>query len=125
MADADGTLTFEKFWRWVLEHPNCILRASAYDATLFDGPDFHWELYDEEDGRAVVQLLKGKTMVGEILIDRQELLHVSASPDVDEGHKGCWLFELVGGTRAEHFPVAHFLVSHGMEQVAGHQALKH
>ena len=27
-----GTLPFEKFWRWLEAHPNCITRAGTADA---------------------------------------------------------------------------------------------
>ena len=30
------TLPFEKFWNWLVTHPNCILRAGTPEAVLYD-----------------------------------------------------------------------------------------
>jgi hypothetical protein len=125
MTQSTTQLTFEKFWRWLAEHPGCLLRAGAVDATLFDLPELHWELFEEEDGTPVIQLLRGKTLVGELLIERTEIFNVQGSPDLDEAHKGYWIFELLTGAKEEPHVAYHFLMSHGVEQPQGHQSLKH
>ena len=118
-------LTFERFWRWISEHPNCVVRAGTGEATLFDFDDYHWEFHDEEDGQAVVGLIRGKNLVGELLLEKSQVLFVQASPDVEAPQAGHWLFEVIGGNKDEPFGVAWFVVSHGMESTAGHQMLKH
>ena len=118
-------LTFERFWRWLTEHPNCVIRAGTGEATLFDFDDYHWDFQDEEDGHAVVGLVRGKNLVGELLIDKSQVLFVQASPDVETPQAGHGLFEVIGGSKEEPFGVAWFVVSHGIESAAGHQMLKH
>ena len=118
-------LTFERFWRWISEHPNCVVRAGTGEATLFDFDDYHWDFHDEEDGQAVVGLVRGKNLVGELLIEKSQVLFVQSSPDVEAPQAGHWLFEVIGGNKDEPFGVAWFVVSHGMESTAGHQMLKH
>ncbi len=118
-------LTFDRFWRWLLEHPNCIIRAGTSDSTLLDHDDFHWDFLEEDDGSAVIQLVKGKALVAELMISRTDVLFVQASLDVEQAAQGYWLFELIGGPKDDSYPVAHVLMSHGMEQAQGHQVLKH
>lgn len=118
-------LTFDRFWRWLMDHPNCIVRVGSDDCTLLDHDDFHWDFLEEDEGNAVVQLVKGKALVGELIINRREVSFVQSSPDVEHSAQGYWMFELIGGPKEESFAVAHVLMSHGMEQVAGHQMLKH
>ncbi|MBX7113857.1 MAG: serine/threonine protein kinase [Myxococcaceae bacterium] len=120
-----ATVPFERFWRWLIEHPNCIVRAGTYDAVLFDSDEFHWAFVEEEDGRAIVQMLKGKHPVGELILERQEIQSVKASPDVEGGQSGQWLFEVVGGPKNETYAMYHFVMSHGMDPQATHQPLKH
>ena len=124
-TDTAAPLTFDRFWRWLGEHPNCIVRAGGYDTALFDHEDFHWDFLEEEDGRAVVQLIRGKGLVGELVIDRREVLFVQAAPDVEDAARGFWLFECIGGPKDDTYSVCHFLISHGMEQSVSHQMLKH
>ena len=38
-VETGSTLTFDRFWRWLKRHPNCIVRAGTPDATLFDQED--------------------------------------------------------------------------------------
>jgi hypothetical protein len=118
-------LTFDRFWRWLMDHPNCIVRVGSADSTLLDHDDFHWDFLEEDDGSAVVQLVKGKALVAELIIARRDILFVQASLDVEQAAQGFWLFELIGGPKDESFAVAHVLMSHGMEQTSGHQVLKH
>lgn len=124
-ASQTAPLTFERFWRWISEHPNCVVRAGTGEATLFDFDDYHWDFQDEEDGQAVVGLVRGKNLVGELLIDKSQVLFVQASPDVEAPQAGHWLFEVIGGSKSESFGVAWFVVSHAIESTAGHQMLKH
>jgi hypothetical protein len=119
-------LTFDTFWRWVQDHRNCVLRVGSNDVMLMDNEMVHWDFFEEDDGRAVVQAILGKSLVGEVVIERSEVLFVQASPEVDPAGSQAWNFELIGGNKEENFPLFSFLVSHGIEGGAGgHQVLKH
>jgi hypothetical protein len=118
-------LTFDQFWRWLQEHRNCVVRAGSPDVMLMDADLLHWDFFDEEDGRAVAQLILGKALVGEVVVERSEVLFVQASPDVEAAQSGHWVFECFGGPREDAYPLYVFVTTHGMEAVQGHQALKH
>ena len=124
-ASQTEPLTFERFWRWVSDHPNCVIRAGTGEATLFDFDDYHWDFHDEDEGHAVVGLVRGKNLVGELVIDKSQVLFVQASPDVEAPQAGHWLFEVIGGDKAEPFGIAWFVVSHAIESTTGHHMLKH
>ena len=117
-------LTFDAFWRWLADHRNCVLRVGSNDVVLMDNELMHWDFFDEED-RAVVQAILGKALVGEVIIERSDVLFVQASPDLEQPGSQAWNFELMGGTRGEAYPLFSFLLTHGMEGATGHQALKH
>ncbi len=92
---------------------------------LMDNDALHWDFFEEDDGRVVVQSIVGKALVGEAIIERSDILFVQASLDVEQPGSQTWLFELVGGNKEENFPLFTFLMTHGLEGAAGHQALKH
>jgi hypothetical protein len=118
-------LTFDTFWRWLQDHRSCLLRAGSPDVVLMDHELLHWDLFEEEDGTAVVQAILGKALVGEVLIPRGDVLFVQSSPDLEQPGSQAWIFECIGGTREDSYPVFSFLVSHGMEGAPTHQVLKH
>jgi hypothetical protein len=118
-------LTFDHFWKWLLEHRNCLVRVQAGDAVLFDHELVHWEFFDEDDGRAVVQAIVGKALTGEFIIERSDVLFVQASLDVENPTAGQWAFECMGGPRDENYPLYTFVLTHGLEGAQGHQLLKH
>lgn len=118
-------LTFDRFWRWLKDHSNCLLRVGTADTTLFDHDDLHWDFFDDDEGSAVVQLIRGKVLVGELAIDKGQVSMVQPSPDVEDTQAGSWIFELVGGPRQDGAPLCYFHLSHGVESPAGHQDLKH
>lgn len=118
-------LTFDQFFRWLQDHRNCVVRAGSADVMLMDSELTHWDFFDEDDGRAVCQLILGKALVGEILIERSDVLFVQASPDIEQAQAGHWMFECFGGPKDDAYPVFVFVLSHGMETVQGHAALKH
>lgn len=119
------TLAFERFWRWLLDHPNCILRAGSSDCALYDQEELHWHLGEDPDRHPFVQLVWGKRIVGEMVLDVHEVLFVQATPDTDPEDPGRFLFELIGGPKEEAYTLYHFLVAHGLEEEEAHQALKH
>ena len=118
-VETGTTLAFDRFWRWLRRHANCILRAGTPDAYLYDQEDLHWHLDEDEDRAPVVQLLRGKQLLGEIVIEVSDVLFVQALPDPDGG-EGQFLFELVGGGGDEPFAAYHFLLAHAFEEEATH-----
>lgn len=118
--ETGSTITFDRFWRWLKRHPNCILRAGTPDATLYDDEDLHWHLDEEEDRTPSVQLLRGKQLLAELAIEVRDVLFVQMLPDPDGG-QGQFLFELVGGGGDEPYAVYHFLLAHGFDEEAGHR----
>src|SRR5512137_508187 len=113
-------LTFDQLWRWLQEHRNCVVRAGSADVMLMDSELTHWDFFEEEDGRAVCQLILGKSLVGEVVIERADVLFVQASPDVEQAQAGHWMFECFGGSREDAYPLFVFVTTHGMEAVQGH-----
>jgi hypothetical protein len=125
--ETGSTLTVPKFWSWLRQHPNCILRAGTYDCFLYDQEAFHWHLEEDADHNPLVQVIQGKQLVAELALDLRELLFVKAMPDPDAAESGQYLFELMGGPQAEPYAVYHFVLSHGFEQEIAHPGggLKH
>ena len=119
------SLRFEEFWRWLREHLNCVIEAGTSSATIMDFEDFHWVLTEEDDGRRVVQMMRGKGIVGELLIDPSEVTSVEVAPDVESGSQGQWMFEVFGGAKEDPFVVAYFVMAHGFEEAGRHKVLKH
>ena len=124
-SSSAAPLTFDAFWRWLAEHRNCVLRVGSNDVMLMDNELLHWDFFDEDDGRAVVQAIVGKALVGEVIIERSDVLFVQASPDLEQPGSQAWNFELIGGSKDENYPLFSFLLTHGLEGAAGHQVLKH
>lgn len=124
-ASAAAPLTFEQFWKWLNSHRNCLVRAGSGDVMLFDHEMLHWDFFDEPEGEAVCQLIAGKALVGELVIERSEVLFVQASVDLDDPQRGHWMFECMAGGGGESVPLASFVLVHGMETPAGHAMLKH
>jgi hypothetical protein len=109
LAAVATTLPFEKFWRWLGGHANCILRAGTPEAILLDHEDFHWSLVPEADGTMVVQLSRAKELVGEIVVFPNEIAYVQAEPSEGEGE---WLFECVVENEKTREVAYHFVMAH-------------
>ena len=106
------TLTFDKFWTWLAGHVNCIVRAGTPEAALFDHEEFHWTLTAEDERTYVVQVARGKELVGELVVYPAEIAYVQTEPGEQEGE---WLFEcIVEGTDAREVAY-HFLMAHEYE----------
>ncbi len=118
-VETGSTLTFERFWRWLKRHPNCILRAGTPDSYLYDHEDLHWHLEEDEDRVPTIQLIRGKQILGELVIELREVLFVQVLPDPD-GEAGQFVFELVGGGD-EPYPIYHFALAHGFDEDGGHR----
>ncbi len=124
-VQSGATLTFERFWGWLKRHHNCILRAGTPDSWLYDQDDLHWHLDEGPERHPSVQLVRGKQVLAEIALDVRDVVFVQATLDSEEDGERRFLFEVVGGDRAEPYPVYHFLVAHGFEEEPHQGGLKH
>lgn len=107
------TLSFEDFWAWVVHHPNCILRAGTPESVIYDDDDFHWLLAQEDNATVLVQVLRGKRPVGEILLAPAAVTYVQAVSGEREGEV---IFELIVETEKEHLVAYFFVLTHGIEE---------
>ena len=105
------TLSFEAFWDWILQHPNCVLRAGTPDAVLFDHEHLHWN-FAVEGSAAYVQLIHGKRLNSELLIEAERVAYVQGMEGEQEGEH---LFELVQEDEKDRLVAYFFVLSHGLE----------
>ena len=106
------TLPFEAFWSWVVTHPNCILRAGTPEAVLYDDDDLHWNFAAEGGNTLVVQVLRGKRLMGELLVDSEQTTYVQGvQGQRDDEH----LFELITETEKDRIVGYFFVLAHGYE----------
>jgi hypothetical protein len=104
-------LAVEQFWHWLAMHYNCILRAGSDDCVIYDQNYLHWHLLEDEDGLWVVQIIRGKEVITELVIDRTQVLYVEVAEQEEEQV----LFELMGSVDGEVRCFYHFLMAHGVE----------
>jgi len=110
------TMPFDEFWSWLLTHPNCILRAGTPDSVLYDDDDLHWHLTTEDSNTLLVQVLRGKRLLGELLVDPEQISYVQiAPPERPDEH----LFELMVENEQERFAAYHFVLLHGVDEQDG------
>jgi hypothetical protein len=110
------TMPFEEFWTWLLAHPNCILRAGTPESVLYDDEDLHWHLTSEDSHTLLVQVLRGKRLLGELLLDPEQISYVQAAPpERPDEH----LFELMVENEQEHFAAYYFALIHGIDEQDG------
>lgn len=107
------TLPFDVFWAWLTTHPNCILRAGAGDAVIYDDEPYHWHFAAEGNEMLLVQVVRGKRMVGELFIDPERVTYVQSTPGDVEGE---FPFELVSETGGERYVQYYFVMTHGYEE---------
>ncbi len=106
------TIPFEIFWNWVVTHPNCILRAGTPEVVLYDDEDFHWHFAAEGATTLVVQVLRGKRLIGEMLFEPEQITYVQGVQGRrDDEH----VFELVSETEKDHVAAYFFVLAHGYE----------
>jgi hypothetical protein len=111
--DAPFTMPFERFWSWLLAHPNCILRAGTPDSMLYDDDDLHWHFAAEGPETLLVQVLRGKRLMAELLVDPEPIAYVQAVPlERQDEH----VFELIVETDSERFAAYSFTLVHGIEE---------
>jgi hypothetical protein len=110
--DAPFTVTFDAFWSWLRLHPDCVLRAGTPEAVIYDDDDLHWHLLAEEPATMVAQVLRGKRLIGEILIDPEQVAYVEAVPQEREDEH---LFELISETENDRYAGWFFVLVHGWD----------
>ncbi len=108
----DPTLALEEFWSWLVLHPNCVLRAGTHDAVVYDDDDLHWHFSSEGPETLLVQVLRGKRILGEILVAREQVAYVQAMAGEEEGE---FVFELIAENEAERAAAYFFVLSHGYD----------
>ena len=113
--DEPTTLSFEPFWTWLASHPNCILRAGTPEAVLYDDDDLHWHFGTEGESTVVVQVLRGKRLVGEILVEPEQVTYVQGVAGEEEGE---YVFELIAESETDQVASWFFVLSHGYETEA-------
>jgi hypothetical protein len=111
--EAPFTLPFETFWPWLMTHPNCILRAGTPETVLYDDDDLHWHFAAEGDQVLLVQVLRGKRLVAELLLDPEQIAYVQAVLPERENE---FPFELVAETEQERFAAFFFVLVHGWDE---------
>ncbi len=114
-----ATIDLDTFWKWLVLHPNCVVRAGSADALICDDEDFHWQFVSENNSLLIAQLVFGKRLVGEILIDRDRVAYVQVlQGEQDNEH----VFELICETERERTAAWVFVMSHGMDDEPGEPA---
>ncbi len=108
---ASTTLPFDDFWSWLKAHRNCIVRAGTPYSVLMDHDDYHWDVLQEDGETQILQLVRGKDLVGEIIVMAAEIAYVHCPHrDTDEQ-----IFECVVETPEAREVVYHFAMAHGYE----------
>lgn len=107
------TMPFDAFWRWLMTHANCILRAGTPESVLYDDDDLHWHFAAEEPSTLLVQVLRGKRLLGELLLDPEQISYVQTlPPETTDEH----IFELMVENEQDRFAAYFFALVHGMDE---------
>lgn len=105
------SLPFSTFWDWLRDHPHCIIRAGTPDVLLFDHDDFHWNLGSEDESTLLLQLMRAKEIVGEIVVFSSEVAYVQAEPGDGEE----FVFECIAETEESREVLYQFVMAHGYD----------
>lgn len=105
------TLPFDAFWAWLQQHPSCILRVSTPEAVLYDDDSFHWFIGPDQS-ELVIQLIRGKRLVGEILLDPDRIAYVQ---DIGEERQGEHGFEAISESPTDRVACYSFVLAHGLD----------
>ena len=108
-----NTLPLDVFWSWLQEHTNCIIRAGTPDSVLYDDEPFHWVFLTEGEGTLVAQMVRGKRLTGELLIEPDDVTYVENVPGDREGEH---LFQLIQETSSDRIAAWFFVTAHGFEE---------
>lgn len=110
------TLSFDAFWSWLHSHLNCIARVSTPDAVLFDDDDLHWYI-GSLDTADVVQVIRGKRLMGEIVVNPERIAYIQAMGE----ERGEYLFEAIRETETDRFAAYSFVLTHDLDNDADPQ----
>lgn len=113
LDDATPTLSLGEFWSWLLNHANCVLRAGSRDAVVYDDEEYHWHFGQESADTLLVQVVRGKRLVGELLIPRERIAFVQGVLGDQEGE---FAFELITGDEDEQVAAFFFVLTHGYDR---------
>ncbi len=111
MEHAATTLPVDGFLTWLQSHPNCVLRAGTPEAVLYDDDDLHWHFAAEGSDTMVVQLLRGKQLVGELLVTPGDVAYVQGVAGEEEE----FVFELISETETDRVAAYYFVLAHGYD----------
>ena len=79
---------------------------------LFDHDDFHWHMAQEDEATLLIQLVRGKELVGEIVLIPSDIAYVTSTElGNDEAS-----FELVVETERSREVAYHFVMAHGYDE---------
>ena len=106
------TLSFQVFWDWIVLHPNCILRAGTPEAVIYDEQDLHWHFGTENSDTLIVQVIRGKRLMGELLVQPEQVTYVQG---FEGAHEDEHIFELVSETEKQRLACYFFVLSHGFD----------
>jgi hypothetical protein len=113
MGEPKTTVPLDQFWTWLGEHPNCIVRAGTPEAILYDDDDLHWLFGREDERTLLVQVLRGKRVVGELFLEPELVSYVEGVPaDSPDEHS----FELIAETESDRSVVGFFVLTHGLDE---------
>jgi len=112
LKDVTPTLSLAAFWDWLVQHPNCIVRAGTQECVLFDDEDLHWHLTSDGPDGFLVQVVRGKHILGELRLNALQVSYVQGAPGEQEGE---FVFELISENEAAQVAVYFFVLSHGYE----------
>ena len=106
------TLAFDEFWRWLILHPNCIVRAGTADCVLYDDDDLHWHFASEAAETFLCQLIRGKRLLGEMVIKSETISYV-------QGYRGDhddeFVFEMIAEAEEDRTALYFFVLSHAFD----------
>jgi len=106
------TLAFDEFWRWLILHPNCIMRAGTADCVLYDDEDLHWHFASEGAETFLCQLIRGKRLLGEMVIKSETISYV-------QGYRGDhddeFVFEMIAEAEEDRTALYFFVLSHAFD----------
>jgi hypothetical protein len=110
-SHAATTLPFETFWTWLQAHPNCIIRAGTPEAVVYDHEDMHWHFTAEGADSFVVQVFRGKQLVGELVLTPADVSYVQGVA----GEEDEYVFDLISESETDRVAAYFFVLSHGYD----------
>ncbi|SHE85573.1 hypothetical protein SAMN04487965_0799 [Microbulbifer donghaiensis] len=108
-----SSLSFQEFWPWLTEHPNCIVRAGTTDSVIYDDDDYYWRFGEEDVRTLLVQVMRGKRPVAELFIEPEHIVSVQVTP----GEKGEHNFDLLAEVQGQPQVVYYFVLTHAFEEL--------